>query len=111
MKAAGIKPDGIVGHSVGELGCSYMDGCFTAEQMMLAAYYRGRASIETELIKGLMAAVGKFANELSNCPVTQVAHMNRFMNKLMKPKVMLNSCSSIPLLQLMHCFELVWSQF
>jgi fatty acid synthase len=61
MRAAGIEPDGIVGHSVGELGCSYMDGCFTAEQMLLAAYYRGRASIETELIKGLMAAVGKFA--------------------------------------------------
>jgi fatty acid synthase len=61
MRAAGIEPDGIVGHSVGELGCSYMDGCFTAEQMLLAAYYRGRASVETELIKGLMAAVGKFA--------------------------------------------------
>jgi fatty acid synthase len=60
MRAVGIEPDGIVGHSVGELGCSYMDGCFTAEQMLLAAYYRGRASVETELVKGLMAAVGKF---------------------------------------------------
>lgn len=59
LKAVGIEADGIVGHSVGELGCSYMDGSFTAEQMVLAAYYRGRASIEAKLIQGLMAAVGK----------------------------------------------------
>jgi fatty acid synthase len=73
MRAVGIEPDGIVGHSVGELGCAYMDGCFTAEQMVLAAYFRGCASLETELIKGLMAAVGKFADELSNTnyPVIQ----------------------------------------
>ena len=60
LKAVGIEPDGIVGHLVGELGCAYVDGCFTAEQMVLAAYYHGRASLETELIKGLMAVVGKF---------------------------------------------------
>jgi len=60
LRAVGIEPDGIVGHLVGELGCAYVDGCFTAEQLMLAAYYHGRASLETELIKGVMAAVGKF---------------------------------------------------
>jgi hypothetical protein len=27
---------------------------------LLAAYYRGCASLETELVKGLMAAVGEF---------------------------------------------------
>jgi fatty acid synthase, animal type len=46
------------GHSVGELGCAYADGCFTAEEMILAAYSRGLASIETPFIKGSMAAVG-----------------------------------------------------
>lgn len=54
----GIAPDGIIGHSVGELGCAYADGCFTAEQMMLAAYSRGKASLDAELIPGMMAAVG-----------------------------------------------------
>nr|QCW07581.1 fatty acid synthase 1 [Blattella germanica] len=69
MKAIGIEPDGIVGHSVGELGCSYMDGSFTAEQMILAAYYRGRASIETKLVKGTMAAVGLGAQKAKEiCP-------------------------------------------
>lgn len=53
-----ITPDGMIGHSVGELGCAYADDCFTAEQMILCAYYRGKASVESELIQGLMAAIG-----------------------------------------------------
>jgi fatty acid synthase len=55
----GIEPDGFVGLSLGELGCGYMDRCFSAEQVMLAAYYCGRAVLETELIKGSMATVCK----------------------------------------------------
>lgn len=58
LTAVGIVPDHIIGHSVGELGCAYADGCFTADEMILAAYYRGLASIETEFIKGAMAAIG-----------------------------------------------------
>jgi fatty acid synthase len=44
---------------LGELGCSYMDRSFSAEQVMLAAYYCGRAVLETELIRGSMATVCK----------------------------------------------------
>nr|XP_023020295.1 fatty acid synthase-like [Leptinotarsa decemlineata] len=58
MRSLGIVPDGIIGHSVGELGCAYADGCMTAEQMILASYYRGMASIEATLITGMMAAIG-----------------------------------------------------
>uniref|UniRef100_A0AAG5DUW7 Fatty acid synthase n=1 Tax=Anopheles atroparvus TaxID=41427 RepID=A0AAG5DUW7_ANOAO len=54
----GITPDGMVGHSVGELGCAYADGCFTPEQTVLAAYWRGRSILDTDLIAGQMAAVG-----------------------------------------------------
>lgn len=61
MNTLGVVPDGIVGHSVGELGCAYADGCFTAEQMMLAAYSRGKASLDASLVKGMMAAVGKIS--------------------------------------------------
>lgn len=48
----------ISGHSVGELGCAYADGCFTAEEMILSAYSRGLVSVETPFIKGSMAAIG-----------------------------------------------------
>lgn len=51
-------PDGIIGHSVGELGCAYADGSLTAEEMVLAAYFRGKASLESENIRGMMAAIG-----------------------------------------------------
>lgn len=58
LNHVGINPDGMVGHSVGELGCAYADGCFTPEQTVLAAYWRGRSILDTKLIPGQMAAVG-----------------------------------------------------
>ncbi|KAG5675543.1 hypothetical protein PVAND_005439 [Polypedilum vanderplanki] len=58
LKAIGIVPDYIIGHSVGEMGCAYGDGCWTAEETILAAYARGVASCESKTIDGAMAAVG-----------------------------------------------------
>lgn len=57
----GIKPDGILGHSVGELGCAYADGTFTDQQTVLAAYWRGRSILESKLPPGAMAAISKGA--------------------------------------------------
>ncbi|XP_050392804.2 fatty acid synthase [Patella vulgata] len=53
-----IKADGIVGHSVGELGCAYADGSLTAAETVLAAYWRGKCIQEAKLPAGGMAAVG-----------------------------------------------------
>ncbi|XP_033150589.1 fatty acid synthase [Drosophila busckii] len=58
LTALNIQPNGIIGHSVGELGCAYADGCFTPEQTVLAAYWRGKSILDTQLTKGKMAAVG-----------------------------------------------------
>ncbi|XP_076294049.1 fatty acid synthase-like isoform X1 [Lasioglossum baleicum] len=69
LASLGIVPDNIIGHSVGELGCAYADGCFTAEQMILSAYSRGLASIETKTIRGSMAAVGMGYEDIKDlCP-------------------------------------------
>ncbi|KAL0105747.1 hypothetical protein PUN28_015883 [Cardiocondyla obscurior] len=69
ITSIGIVPDNIIGHSVGELGCAYADGCFTAEQMILSAYSRGLASIETKVIYGSMAAVGLGYDDVKDmCP-------------------------------------------
>ncbi|KAK7080814.1 hypothetical protein SK128_019451 [Halocaridina rubra] len=54
---------GFIGHSVGELGCAYADGTLTAEQTVLAAYWRGRAVQEATLPVGGMAAVGLSVSE------------------------------------------------
>ncbi|XP_065216376.1 fatty acid synthase-like [Planococcus citri] len=66
LRKLNVQPDGIVGHSVGELGCAYADGCLTAEQMLLAAYYRGLVSLETVFIHGTMAAVGESYNHVKD---------------------------------------------
>jgi len=69
LTAIGIYPDGIVGHSVGELGCAYADNTFTLEQTILAAYYRGKSIVNTKLEPGSMMVVGlswKDAQEM--CP-------------------------------------------
>ncbi|XP_039309372.1 fatty acid synthase-like [Solenopsis invicta] len=58
LTSIGISPDGIVGHSTGELACAYADGAFTLEQTVLAAYFRGKAIVESKLESGVMAVVG-----------------------------------------------------
>ncbi|TMW54903.1 hypothetical protein DOY81_000136, partial [Sarcophaga bullata] len=58
LTSLNIKPDGILGHSVGELGCAYADGCFTPEQTVLASYWRGKSIQDTKLPPGKMAAIG-----------------------------------------------------
>lgn len=58
LSAVGVQPDGIIGHSAGELGCAYADGCLTIQETVLAAWARGKAALNGKLIKGLMAAVG-----------------------------------------------------
>jgi fatty acid synthase len=64
LRELGIEPDYIIGHSFGEIVCAYADGCFTQEQAILAAYYRGMAFNERRIIKGSMAVVGLSAEEL-----------------------------------------------
>ncbi|XP_075990948.1 fatty acid synthase-like [Anticarsia gemmatalis] len=69
LRELGLVPDGIIGHSVGELGCAYADGCLTAQEMILAAYSRGKVSLETKFIRGSMAAVGLGYEQVSKlCP-------------------------------------------
>lgn len=60
----GLQPDGIVGHSVGELACGYADNSLSHEEAILAAYWRGRCIKEAKLPPGGMAAVGKYQGVL-----------------------------------------------
>ena len=59
VKAMGLQPDGIVGHSVGELACGYADNSLSHEEAILAAYWRGRCIKDAKLPAGGMAAVGR----------------------------------------------------
>ncbi|KAH9365926.1 hypothetical protein HPB48_015006 [Haemaphysalis longicornis] len=58
FRAMGVEPDGVLGHSVGEVGCGYADGGLSAEQAVLYAYWRARCIQLGGVPKGAMAAVG-----------------------------------------------------
>ncbi|XP_039306266.1 fatty acid synthase-like [Solenopsis invicta] len=77
LMSIGISPDGMVGHSVGELGCAYADGAFTLEQTILSAYSRGKAIMDSKLEPGAMAAIGLSWEEAKKiCPpdITSACH-------------------------------------
>lgn len=55
----GITPSGIVGHSFCGLACAYADGCLTAEQTVLAAFWQNRINSTTALKQNdMMASIG-----------------------------------------------------
>ena len=56
--SVGLEPDGIIGHSTGEIACGYCDGGLTREQAMLLVFHRADAILNAKFPPGAMAAVG-----------------------------------------------------
>ncbi|CAO1315088.1 unnamed protein product [Diamesa serratosioi] len=115
LRTLGMEPDHIIGHSVGELGCAYADGCFTAEEMILSSYSRGMASLETKTVFGSMAAIGMgyqklksmtppeieiaCHNSAESCTISgPAADVTKFVKKLSDDGVFAKEvpCSNIP---------------
>ncbi|KAG5675346.1 hypothetical protein PVAND_005256 [Polypedilum vanderplanki] len=115
LNALGIKPTFIIGHSVGEIGCSYADGCFTTEEALMIAFKRGKINKEANIIEGAMAAVGMHYKELEDLlpPMIDIACHNsiqsttisgpkdaveEFVAKLKKDGIFANTiaCAGIP---------------
>ncbi|XP_039082547.1 fatty acid synthase [Hyaena hyaena] len=69
LTSVGLRPDGIIGHSLGEVACGYADGCLSQEEAILAAYWRGQCIKEANIPPGAMAAVGLSWEECKQrCP-------------------------------------------
>ncbi|XP_054448917.1 fatty acid synthase [Pteronotus mesoamericanus] len=69
LASLGLKPDGIIGHSLGEVACGYADGCLTQEEAILSGYWRGQCIKEANIPPGAMAAVGLSWEECKQrCP-------------------------------------------
>uniref|UniRef100_A0A0K0ESV2 Fatty acid synthase n=1 Tax=Strongyloides stercoralis TaxID=6248 RepID=A0A0K0ESV2_STRER len=66
----GVVPEGIIGHSTGEMSCGYADGGLTRDQTMKLAYHRGNSIMTSKLpFEGGMAAVGLTWEEAGKrCP-------------------------------------------
>ena len=55
LNALDIIPDGIIGHSFGEIACAYSDGCLTTYEAMVITYFRGQVTeSDQNIIKGSM---------------------------------------------------------
>jgi len=66
---AGVKADGLIGHSIGELACAYADKALTAEETILTAYWRGKVIEDAKLPAGAMAVVGlSWEQAQKRCP-------------------------------------------
>ncbi|XP_046994011.1 fatty acid synthase-like [Schistocerca americana] len=63
LRAVGVQPDGIIGHSLGEIAAGFADGCLTAQQAVLSAYYRAEAIRSMEFSGGAMLSAGISAEE------------------------------------------------
>ena len=64
LKALDITPDGIIGHSFGEVACAYADGCLTTRDAMITIYVRGLITENDKSFpKSLMAVCGISKNE------------------------------------------------
>jgi phthiocerol/phenolphthiocerol synthesis type-I polyketide synthase C len=61
LAAAGLTPDGVVGHSVGEIAAAFVAGCLTLDQAIRVIYQRSRAQ-EMTRGQGRMASVGLSAD-------------------------------------------------
>ncbi|GMS81310.1 hypothetical protein PENTCL1PPCAC_3485, partial [Pristionchus entomophagus] len=71
LEMMGVTPDGIIGHSTGEMGCGYADKAITREETMKLAYQRGAAinGMRGKAGSGAMAAVGmSWADLLEQLP-------------------------------------------
>lgn len=58
LRAVNLPIDFIIGHSLGELVCSYADGSMTLQEVIMCSYWQGKICSEEPLIDGQMAAVG-----------------------------------------------------
>ena len=70
LKSLDINPDGILGHSFGEIAAAYADGCLTTDEALFVSYIRGKITESDKRIpKGLMAAIGMSFEEAKKvCP-------------------------------------------
>jgi acyl transferase domain-containing protein len=68
LKAWGVSPSAVVGHSSGEIGAAFAAGAITLEDAMSVAYWRGKVSSEMKYkypdLRGAMLAVGAEAEDI-----------------------------------------------
>lgn len=63
LRAWGVDPTGVIGHSSGEIAAAYACGALTIQEAIICAYLRGLSTKQQDRA-GAMAAVGLGAEEI-----------------------------------------------
>ncbi|CAG2103550.1 unnamed protein product, partial [Medioppia subpectinata] len=72
-----LETDRIVGYSFGEIVCAYADGCLTAQETLLVAYYCGKLINEMAIKKGLY-------NKFNQPNTDYIGHsLNQYCNEVL----------------------------
>ncbi|KAG5683715.1 hypothetical protein PVAND_012980 [Polypedilum vanderplanki] len=100
-----IKPDWIIGHSFGEIGCSYADGCFTREEALITAYLRAKITLDSGIQGGSMAAIGMHYSELEKITPKEIdiaCQNSKELTTISGPKNIV--ADFVDYLKSQHCF-------
>ena len=69
LRVVGIVPDGLIGHSLGEVSACCADGCLTLEQAVQLIFWRAKCISDANIPPGAMAAAGLTWEEAERrCP-------------------------------------------
>lgn len=63
LTESGIKANGFIGYSIGELTCAYADGAYSAREVLLMAYHLGRTIDQSRGMAGAMITTRITAEE------------------------------------------------
>ncbi|GFU53364.1 fatty acid synthase [Nephila pilipes] len=107
MSHLNIKPDGIVGHSTGEIASAYADGCLTAKEALICAFHKGQAMEKANLPEGRTAAVDpkprskrwistSYVENEWNRPECKEAGSEYFVNNMISSVYFNNAIKKIP---------------
>ena len=95
LNSLDITPNGIIGHSFGEIAAAYADGCITAKEAIFTAAVRGHSTEgNSKIPRGAMAIIGLSWEEAKSiCPEGVQVVCNNDADNVVISGMLFNDCN------------------